>query len=221
MKPGMRLSPEAGLKLPRLYPILDAGMLKHSAIPVETFARELHSAGIRFLQYRDKEGTDASVLAAARLLRNVFHPGEATLILNDRAHLLEASGFDGVHIGQEDISAAQARSIIGPGKILGLSTHNATQLAAADRQPVDYLAIGPVFGTQSKASPDPVVGPAGVREARTLTSKPLVAIGGITLENCHSVFAAGADSIALISAVLPTPGKTTGKVVEDFLARIG
>ena len=192
-----------------------------AGIPIATFATELRSAGIRFLQFRDKEGSDEDVIEAARLLRSMFPAGEATLILNDRAHLVASTEFDGVHLGQEDLSPVETRRIIGPDRLLGLSTHNAAQLSAAAAMPVDYLAIGPVFGTQSKVNPDPVVGVAGVSQARSLTDRPLVAIGGITLENCHSVCDAGADSIALISALLPTPDRSIAKVLADFLARIG
>ena len=207
--------------IPTLYPILDAGVLRHADIPIEDFARELREAGIRFLQYRDKESQDDEVLRHAASIREIFPASDSTVILNDRIQLLAACAFDGVHVGQEDRPADQARAIIGPGKLLGLSTHNAAQLAAAASMPVDYVAIGPVFGTQSKANPDPVVGLAGVREARRLTSKPLVAIGGITIENCRGVFDAGADSIALISALLPTPSRSAKKVLGDFLASIG
>jgi thiamine-phosphate pyrophosphorylase len=212
---------ERSRSLPRLYPILDAATLSRAGIPIEVFATELHSAGIRFLQYRNKEGSDEEVIEAASLLRSIFPAGKATLILNDRAHLVATTEFDGVHLGQEDLSPNEARKIIGPDRLLGLSTHNAAQLSAAAAMPVDCIAIGPVFGTQSKKNPDPVVGVAGVSRARSLTDKPLIAIGGITLENCHRIFDAGADSIALISALLPTPDRSIAKVLADFLARIG
>ena len=207
--------------LPRLYPILDPAALRRAEISVQAYASALRAAGIRFLQYRDKEGSDETVIETAGILRRIFPQAEATLILNDHAHLVAPANFDGLHIGQEDLSPAAAREIIGAERILGFSTHNAAQLAAAATMPADYLAIGPVFGTQSKADPDPVVGIAGVAEARRLTRKPLVAIGGITPETCRSVLEAGADSIALISALLPTTDHTTAKVLADFLARIG
>ena len=210
--------------LPRLYPILDAGILLACDIRLQDFARTLQSAGIRFLQYRDKEGSDEVVLDRARILRNIFPMGEATLILNDRAHLCEAAAFDGVHVGQDDLSPKLAREAIGPERLLGVSTHNPRQVAAADREPVDYIAIGPVFGTQSKPDPDPVIGREGVASARRSTSRPLVAIGGLTLENSRLILRAGADSIAIISALLPHPRRPlpgTAKLLEDFLARIG
>jgi thiamine-phosphate pyrophosphorylase len=128
------------------------------------------------------------------------------LILNDRPDLAVEAGFDGVHVGQGDLSAAEARGIVGPGRIVGVSTHNEVQLRAADLQPVDYIAIGPVFATATKANPDPVVGLEGVRLARRITKKTIVAIGGITVENAALVRQAGADSVAVISAIFLADG---------------
>jgi thiamine-phosphate pyrophosphorylase len=206
---------------PRVYPILDAGLLRGAGIAIEDFARMLYEAGIRFLQYRDKDATDAEVQQRARVIREIFPVRQTTLILNDRAHLFAASGFDGLHVGQDDLSPGRAREIVGTGAVLGMSTHNDAQVERAAGEPVDYIAVGPVFGTQSKLNPDPVVGLEGVRSARLRTAKPLVAIGGIMLGNSASVFDAGADSIAIISALVPKAVKEGGKVVEDFLARIG
>ena len=134
------------------------------------------------------------------------------LIMNDRADLCLAAEFDGVHVGQEDLSPESARRIIGPSLWLGVSTHNPEQLREADSTSADYLAIGPVFPTSSKERPDPVVGLDGVRRARALTGKPLVAIGGITRANVVSVIEAGADSVAVISDLLRDPGKSA----EEF-----
>lgn len=207
--------------LPAIYPILDAGLLQHAGIDLFEFALSLKAAGVRFLQYRDKDSSNAVVLERACRLRSIFPAGQATLILNDRVQLCATTGFDGVHVGQDDLSPADARSILGDEGILGLSTHNASQLSAASHAPVDYVAVGPVFGTTSKHNPDPTVGVEGVAAARSAVAKPLVAIGGITLENARSVFHAGADSVALISGLLPSSGKSTGKVLEDFRALIG
>jgi len=137
-----------------------------------------------------------------------FIGSHSTLIMNDRADLVLAAGFDGLHIGQGDISPEAARRIIGPDRWLGISTHNPEQIAEADKTDADYLAIGPVFATVSKANPDPIVGLEGVLRARDLTHKPLVAIGGITRANARSVIDAGADSIAVISDLLRDPGKS-------------
>src|SRR6202007_3287019 len=134
------------------------------------------------------------------------------LIMNDRADLCLAADFDGVHIGQEDLSPESVRRLIGPERWLGVSTHNPEQLAEADRSPADYLAIGPVFLTSRQAKPEPAVGVECVRRARGSTRKPLVAIGGITRANAASVIEAGADSVAVISDLLREPCKSA----EEF-----
>ncbi len=208
------------MKLPPLYPILDATTLIRAGISIDAFAQELRSAGICFLQYRDKDASDEAFLHQAIRLRTLFPSSDSTLILNDRAHLLAPSGCDGIHIGQDDLSASEARTVIGNDKYLGLSTHNPAQLQSASYAPVDYLAIGPIFNTQSKLNPDPVTGLEGIRIARSLTTRPLVAIGGITLENVRSIFEAGADSVALISALLPAPGRTAAQQIAGFLKQI-
>src|SRR5262249_21203741 len=134
-----------------------------------------------------------------------------------RADLAVAADFDGMHVGQEDLSPEGARRIIGSAKLLGVSTHNPEQLRAADSGPADYLAIGPVFQTGSNVNRDPVVGLDGVRQARALTRRPLVAIGGITRENARSVIDAGADSIAIIADLLEEPQKSA----EAFFRILG
>ena len=204
-------------KLPRLYPILDAGLLLQTGLSIEDFARELRESGIRFLQYRDKEAPDEVVLERAALLRRIFPPADSCLILNDRVSLVRAAAFDGVHVGQEDLSPAEVRAKLGSNLLIGVSTHSEPQLLIAADGPADYVAIGPVFGTLSKQVPDPVVGLDGVRAARAMLVKPLVAIGGINRANCAAVIDAGADSVAVISDLLPTPGKR----VEEFFSRLG
>lgn len=164
------------------------------------------------LQLREKEVSAREFLRLAREMRRVL-PSFARLIVNDRADLAVAAQADGVHIGQEDVPPEAARRIIGPNRILGISTHNPEQIASASQTSADYIAIGPVFATFSKDNPDPAVGLDGVRQARALASKPVVAIGGITLQNCRSVIEAGADSVAVISELLREPRKTT----EEFL----
>lgn len=150
------------------------------------------------------------MLSHARELRRIVGT-QVVLIMNDRADLALAAEFDGVHVGQEDLSVATVRRIVGPKLIVGTSTHNPEQVREADAANPDYIAIGPVFATQSKANPDPIVGLEGVRLARSLTDKPVVAIGGITLANCQEVVAAGADGLALISALLPDPAKSVAQ----------
>jgi thiamine-phosphate pyrophosphorylase len=137
--------------------------------------------------------------------------------MNDRADLCLAADFDGVHVGQDDLRAESVRKIIGAERWLGISTHNPEQVREADQSPADYIAIGPVFATGSKLKPDPVVGRDGVRQARALTRKPLVAIGGITRKNCCSVIDVGADSVAVISDLIRDPGKSA----EEFLRILG
>jgi thiamine-phosphate pyrophosphorylase len=207
----------ARLVLPRFYPILDAGLLLRAGLSIESFARELRAAGIRFLQYRDKDAADELLLERAVMLRRVFPASDSCLILNDRVPLVLSAGYDGVHVGQEDLSPAEARLVLGSEMVVGVSTHSESQLLDAAASPVDYVAIGPVFATSSKQVPDPVVGLEGVRAARVITDKPLVAIGGITRANCAAVMEAGADSVAVISDLVPSPARS----VEEFFARLG
>ena len=202
--------------VPRFYPILDAGFLLRAGISVERFARDLRAAGVRFLQYRDKDASDELLLERAALLREIFPASDSCLILNDRVPLVVSAGFDGVHVGQDDVSPVEARALLGPDVVIGVSTHGERQLLSAADSPVDYVAIGPVFATSSKLVPDPVVGLEGVRAARALTDKPLVAIGGIGRSNCVAVMEAGADSVAVISDLVPRVGGSTGKIVEKF-----
>ncbi len=211
---------------PTLYPILDAGIL--SSDPgvrrgeLLRLVRRVVDAGITILQYRNKAGTDAQVLEDARWIRDGAGP-DPTLILNDRVDLVERAGFDGAHVGQGDMVPAEARRILGPGRVLGVSTHNREQLAVADKAPVDYIAIGPVFATMSKANPDPVVGLEGVRVARRLTGRPLVAIGGIDPGNAKTVVGAGADCVAVLSAVFGRAVEPleSGQRVLEFLSVLG
>jgi thiamine-phosphate pyrophosphorylase len=198
------------IELPRLYPILDAGFLLNSETIIAA-ARELMSAGCTLLQYRNKPGNARVTLEQARALKK-YLGNSLRLIMNDRADLCLAADFDGVHIGQDDLSPEAVRAMIGPDRWLGVSTHNPEQLREADLTSADYLAIGPVFATSSKEKPDPVVGLEGVRRARALTRKPLVAIGGITRANAASVIEAGADSVAVISDLLRDPRKSA----EEF-----
>jgi thiamine-phosphate pyrophosphorylase len=188
-------------------------LLLRAGVSIEGFARELREAGIRFLQYRDKDASDEVALERAVLLRSIFPASDSCLILNDRVPLVRAAAFDGVHVGQEDLSPAEVRASLGPGVLIGVSTHSEEQLREAAGGPADYVAIGPVYATVSKQVPDPVVGLEGVQVARAMTTKPLVAIGGINRSNCAAVIEAGADSVAVISDLIPTPGKR----VEEFL----
>jgi thiamine-phosphate pyrophosphorylase len=209
------------IRLPRFYPILDAGVLLRADISLEDFARELREAGIRFLQYRDKEASDVLLLERAALLRRIFPASDSCLVLNDRVPLVASAGYDGVHVGQEDLSPAEARAVVGADVLIGVSTHGEQQLLRAVDGAADYVAIGPVFATLSKQVPDPVVGMDGVRVARAISGKPVVAIGGIGRSNCAAVIAAGADSVAVISDLIPHGGGSTGKIVEEFFLLLG
>jgi thiamine-phosphate pyrophosphorylase len=208
------------ITLPRLYAILDASCFPNCEQMLEA-AEQWVKAGVTLLQYRNKAADAGVMLAEAMGLRERFWRAGAPaprkqikLIMNDRADLCLAAQFDGVHVGQDDLSPESARKIVGSERWVGVSTHNAAQVAEADKTTADYVAIGPVFATASKRKPDPVVGLAGVREARELTSKPLVAIGGITRQSCASVIEAGADAVAVISDLVRDPGKS----VEEFLS---
>ena len=202
------------MKIPLLYPILDVDSLSAGCEQgkllqsVCAHSLALAEAGCTLLQYRAKRLDMRSALAQARELRRLL-PG-VTLIMNDRADLCLAAGFDGVHIGQEDLSPEGARSVVGAKAIVGLSTHNPIQMTEALTKPVDYLAIGPVFATGSKQNADPVVDVAGLSEARRLRDAsgralPLVAIGGITRSNVEAVLKAGADSVAVIGDISRSP----------------
>jgi thiamine-phosphate pyrophosphorylase len=201
--------------VPRLYAIVDAAFFERTSELV-AFSEELAAGGCTLLQYRNKSGNGGVMLQQARELRRLSRAGAPAphlrLIMNDRADLCLAADFDGVHVGQEDLSPESVRGIIGAERWLGASTHNPEQLREADLTSADYLAIGPVFATSSKDRPDPVVGLEGVRRARALTRKPLVAIGGITRANAASVIEAGADSVSVISDLLREPRKSA----EEF-----
>ena len=202
------------LALPKLYAILDvtcfAPPLRTTNSIVE-FARDLGEGGVTLLQYRNKEGDTRLMLRHAREIKRVLE-GKVKLIMNDRADICVAAGYDGVHLGQEDLPAEGARLVAGE-RIVGVSTHNMEQVKEADKGPADYIAIGPVFPTTGKKNPDALVGLAGVRAARAATRKPLVAIGGINRNNATSVIEAGADSVAVISDLLSAPRR----VAEEFL----
>jgi thiamine-phosphate pyrophosphorylase len=207
----------SGLKLPRLYAILDAGCFapELSLTRLTDFARELVAGGVTLLQYRNKHSSTREILSHLRELKRALPPA-VTLFLNDRADLCLAAGFDGVHVGQDDLSPAGARLVVGEKKFVGVSTHNVEQLQLADQAPVDYIALGPIFSTRSKVNPDPVVGLDGLRAVRNLTNKPLVAIGGITRDNCRAVIDAGADSVAVIADLLGDPRLRA----QEFLQRL-
>jgi len=217
---------------PKLYGIVDRATLDARGVAVGEFARELREAGVRLVQYRDKVNGPQEVLRAALEIDVAFEGAEVTRIMNDRADLAVLAEWEGVHVGQGDLPVEAVRRVVGPGKIVGVSTHNEGQMGAA-LEPTsqnrdvghpgslpDYVAVGPVFATGSKANPDPVVGLELVRRARAMTRLPVVAIGGITLGNARSVIEAGADAVAVIGGLF-VEGRTVREVARDFLAVLG
>ena len=193
------------LQLPRLYPILDTELYEQRGLGLFDAARTLLDAGVRIVQYRHKGEFTRARWEEAKAISELCHGAGAQFVMNDRVDFAALLG-GGAHLGQDDLPPSAARIVIGPETMLGFSTHNETQLRQADAEPVDYIALGPMFTTGSKRNPDPVVGPAELMRLRPITSKPLVAIGGITLETSRAVLDAGADSIAVISALLPESG---------------
>ncbi len=190
------------MKLPRIYPILDSASLEARGMDICAAATALLEGGAAILQVRHKGHWNRDFFGSVQQVSRLCRENGASLIVNDRADfalLLEA----GLHIGQDDLPPRDARKLMGSSAIIGYSSHNPAQLCAAGGEPVDYVALGPVFATSSKRNPDPVVGVEEVRRCRALLDKPLVAIGGITLENARAVFEAGADSVALIGGLLP------------------
>ncbi len=187
------------LVLPRLYVILDAALDTSSE---RDCAASLAEAGVRLLQYRNKSASARQYLESSRELAETLVPRGVSFFVNDRPDVAFLAGASGVHVGQEDLDVEQVRRVVGRGKLVGVSTHNLEQFDRAAASSADYIAVGPVFGTSSKANPDPVVGLAFLRRVRALTEKPIVAIGGITLERAAAAIEAGADSVAVISGIL-------------------
>jgi len=189
-----------GLSIPRLDAIIDPARV--GSRPPAGAARELLSAGVRLIQFRDKRASTQQLYETCAELKEVLRDSGCHLIVNDRADVARATDAEGVHLGQSDLPVEMARRVLAPGQWIGCSTHSLDQVVEADRSTADHIAFGPIFPTASKENPDPVVGLAGLREARRATRKPLVAIGGITLRNASEVLAAGADSVAVIGDLL-------------------
>jgi thiamine-phosphate pyrophosphorylase len=203
------------LVMPRLYVILDAGLVRG---PAQEIARQLMTAGVRFLQYRSKTLAAREMLEVSKRLAAMARKVGTNFVVNDRPDLACLAGADGVHVGQDDLGVEQARAVVGQDRWVGVSTHNREQFERAMASSADYIAIGPIFVTNSKTNPDPVVGTELLRQLRPLTSKPIVAIGGIRLENAAEVVEAGADSVAVISGVLEAPDPA--ERVRQFIERL-
>ncbi len=203
------------LVLPTLYVILDAGMLTE---PARVTAQKLMDAGVKLLQYRAKHATARELWAESRAIAEAANRVNCKFIVNDRPDVAYLAGADGVHVGQDDLDPEQARAVIGPDRWVGVSTHNLEQFRKAAASSAEYIAVGPIFQTSSKANPDPVVGTELLRRVRALTEKPIVAIGGITLERAADVLAAGADSVAVISDILKA--KDPAATAREFIRRL-
>jgi thiamine-phosphate pyrophosphorylase len=205
------------LVLPRLYVILDAALITSSE---RDCALSLAEAGVRLLQYRNKSAQARQYLESSRKLAEVLLPQGVSFFVNDRPDVAFLAGATGVHVGQDDLDVEQTRQIVGRDKLVGVSTHNLEQFQRAAASSADYIALGPIFRTSSKANPDPVVGLDLLRKARALTDKPVVAIGGISLERAAAVIEAGADSVAVISGILGAldPAQRARQYIETLAA---
>ncbi len=204
------------LVLPRLYVILDAALL---TAPETECAQKFADAGVRLLQYRNKGASARELFECSKRLSSLLIPQGVTFVVNDRADVASAAEASGVHVGQEDLGAEGARSVIGTGKLLGVSTHTLRQFKEAVATSADYVAVGPVFSTSTKANPDPVVGIEFIRRVRPLTDKPIVAIGGIALDRAVEVIRAGADSVAVVSDILLAPD--AGQRAREYIELLG
>lgn len=206
----------ASFSLPKIYPITDARLsgLTHA----EQLAR-LADGGATLVQLREKHASPREFYRQAEEALRVARARGVRVIINDRADIALALGADGVHLGQDDLDPRAARHLLGDRFVVGYSTHNVAQAIEAARLPVDYVAVGPVFQTSSKERPDPVVGLEGVAAVRAAVGTlPLVAIGGITRETARSVLEAGADSVALIGALVGGTPSDIARRTRDFLA---
>jgi thiamine-phosphate pyrophosphorylase len=203
--------------LPLVYPITDTEI---SGLSHADQVAILGEAGATFVQLREKNRQGIDFYNEARPALSIAGEKGVTLIINDRVDIALALGASGVHLGQDDLPPEAARNLLGDKAIIGYSTHNVDQAIAAANLPVDYIAIGPIFETGTKANPDPVVGLDGLRAVRNaIGDMQLVAIGGITAANAPAVIEAGANSVALISALL-SGDPTTLSVRYQTLAKI-
>jgi thiamine-phosphate pyrophosphorylase len=199
-------------ELPHIYPITDTRI---SGLSHAEQVERLIAGGASLIQLREKYASSGHFYDAALEALDVARPYSVKIIINDRVDVALAVGADGVHLGQNDLPPNEARSLLGPDAIIGFSTHTDSQLRAAAGMPVDYAAIGPIFGTTTKDAPDPVVGIDRLRSLRGIVKDlPLVAIGGIDDTNINEVFGAGADSAAVISCLLRDPDR----ISEEFTA---
>lgn len=192
---------------PRLYAIMDATLVSTlPAVSEPALAGILATSGVELIQYRNKNASSRALYENSLRIAQALSKSKVRFIVNDRPDIALLAGAGGVHVGQEDLRVEDARAACGagasraegnPGFWVGISTHTLDQVRDADRTSADYIAVGPIFSTRTKERPDAVVGTEFIRRARALTKKPLVAIGGITVERVAEVFQAGADSVAV------------------------
>lgn len=199
-----------------LYVILDPSVRPDRSLL--DVVRVAATAGVKLFQYRNKAASMKTAYAEALPLRELAHELGALFVVNDRCDLALAVDADGVHLGQGDLPLNLARQVMGPDKLIGISTHKAEQVLAATADGPDYLGFGPIFTPGSKLDHDPVVGLQGLRTIRTLTALPIFAIGGITADRAEEVIRAGADGVAVISAILKAPD--ISQAVTDFVSRL-
>jgi len=196
--------------LPKIYPITDTRLTR---LPHAQQVGKLIEGGAKFIQLRDKYASPNDFYESAKEALEIARKGNVKIIINDRVDIALVLKADGVHLGQDDLPPEHARRILGEKAVIGFSTHNLEQVIEALKLPINYLAIGPVFNTQTKENPDPVIGLEGIRRASDIAGDfPLVAIGGITSENFQAVLDAGADSVAVISDLLSNPDKIGEKM---------
>ena len=208
--------------LPRLYPIADISTLERHGVPLEDFAQQVMGGGAEILQLRHKHGSPQQVLRHAAVISNAVAGTRCLPVMNDRADLALLAGWTAVHVGHFDLPPEAVRRVFGSqgdAVWVGVSTHNDEQVIAAEAGSADYIAVGPVFVTGTKADAESIVGLEGVRRAARLTRKPIVAIGGITRENAPSVLEAGASSVAVIGGLF-AKNETVEETVRDFLRRL-
>lgn len=199
-----------------LYVILDPSV--RPDCPLVDVLQVSATAGAKIFQYRNKTASMKTAYAEALPLRKVAQELGVLFIINDRCDLALAVDADGVHLGQGDLPLNHARKIMGPDKLIGISTHSREQVVAATAGGPDYLGFGPIFTPGSKLDHDPVVGLQGLRAIRPLTALPIFAIGGITADRSEEVIRAGADGVAVISAILKAPD--ISQAVTDFASLV-
>jgi len=204
--------PVLSFELPKIYPITDVSL---SGISHAQQVERLIAGGATFIQLREKHASPREFFEAAKPAVEIALKHDVKIIINDRVDIARALGVDGVHLGQDDLPPNVARQILGSDAIIGYSTHSVEQAIEAASFGVNYIAIGPIFATTTKGNPDPVVGLGGLTEVKkNIGEIPLVAIGGIGLDNIRDVMAAGADSAALISAIVSEPTTISAKTAQ-------